>query len=722
MERSTLYAFYDGGQFWTLPTLEEFLEEDEQELAEKMVLQTEKDHLEEKVDELKEELAVACQVLPDNVAYLQTGDNTEEDLISPAMIHPPVTSSTPYKQPLNPAASVSIYSELKAVSTGNTLTPVYGILPVDSDNMKEETGATTSDEAVEMVLRLRSKKQAILKEVEEIMKESSEKGESSPMNGLSKEVVTCISKEMDHILDQMKVVAKAKQNSDERAKKLSKLLKEIASEKESLLHQYEDAVSKLQQLNYDQHQLELVRAENEILEHSIEQEKSRLSLVEQRLLECQEQLRMAQEREKKWKLIVMEALTSQSDKERKTKEYPDQNFPISSGRLNHKSSSVTKSQLSLLDALSLEIFPAKLSSVLSGTKGFGATLAQKEVHPTYSTSCKVEAPGSSPVTNKCEPNLSRAKSWDLTFTTATDQSSQSLAEALGEDLKAADSCYDTASSRLVYCNLKVEETVTPNLREDSFASFKSQDNSVDSNNNFELRYLKQEGGDGTHLRRNKKSLELRDELSDKKTSKDNSLSVKVFREVAIQTIPINSGARVKKPNKPKKDTLPKLNLPSESSLILEEKVKETDSLPPNSPPQSPHSPLLTIPKLSIPDSPHSHDSDSLSSSFSFKTANSSPPQSPGATSNNSSREADVSSEGLSSYTSSSSPPDLFFSCTEGDLSRKLSEKMEKQVDENFNKGLSQSDRYEIIGRGRSRLLAYYRPYARDVTEQKVLPR
>lgn len=314
-------------------------------------------------------------------------------------------------------------------------------------------------------------------------------------------------------------------------------------------------------------------------------------------------------------------------------------------------------------------------------------MAQKEVHPTYSTSCKVEAPGSSPVTNKCEPNLRRAKSWDLTFTTATDQSSQSLAEALGEDLKAADSCYDTASSRLVYCNLKAEETVTPNLREDSFASFKSQDDSVDSNNNFELRYLKQEGGDGTHLRRNKKSQELRDELSDKKTSKDNSLSVKVFREVAIQTIPINSGARVKKPNKPKKDTLPKLNLPSESSLILEEKVKETDSLPP----QSPHSPLLTIPKLSIPDSPHSHDSDSLSSSFSFKTANSSPPQSPGATSNNSSREADVSSEGLSSYTSSSSPPDLFFSCTEGDLSRKLSEKMEKQVDENFNKGLSQSD-------------------------------
>lgn len=50
-----------------------------------------------------------------------------------------------------------------------------------------------------------------------------------------------------------------------------------------MLHQYEDAVSKLQQLNYDQHQLELVRAENDILEHSIEQEKSRLSLVEQRV-------------------------------------------------------------------------------------------------------------------------------------------------------------------------------------------------------------------------------------------------------------------------------------------------------------------------------------------------------------------------------------------------------------------------------------------------------
>lgn len=50
-----------------------------------------------------------------------------------------------------------------------------------------------------------------------------------------------------------------------------------------MIRQFEEAKTKLQQLTYDQQQLELVKAENEILELSIEQEKSRLTLMEQRV-------------------------------------------------------------------------------------------------------------------------------------------------------------------------------------------------------------------------------------------------------------------------------------------------------------------------------------------------------------------------------------------------------------------------------------------------------
>lgn len=57
----------------------------------------------------------------------------------------------------------------------------------------------------------------------------------------------------------------------------------LIDEKASLVRQFEEAKVKLQQLTYDQQQLELIKTENEILEHSIEQEKSRLSLMEQRV-------------------------------------------------------------------------------------------------------------------------------------------------------------------------------------------------------------------------------------------------------------------------------------------------------------------------------------------------------------------------------------------------------------------------------------------------------
>ncbi|XP_071829501.1 uncharacterized protein [Apostichopus japonicus] len=638
---------------------EDIQEQVKELLTSKAALQTEKNHLEEKVCEMKQELTAACQVLPDNLTYLETEADMEEEVECPAMMHPPLTCSTPYKQPRNPAASISLFSELKAVSSGNTLQPVYGLLPYEA-NYKTHVSANSPlpDATMEILNKLQEKKEAILGEVQEMLKGSKEK-DSFPVNGLSKEIVTCINKEMDDILDQLKIVAKAKQLSDERAQKLAKLLAEVTDEKASLIRQFEEAKTKLQQLTYDQQQLELVKAENEILELSIEQEKSRLTLMEQRLADCQMELKESRRREVRWQQMALNAAANQDILTDRPKV----------GHICHARDQVHAAS-HLFDALALESVSHKRQRQpeLAAGLGLDSSVTQREEPFTSRGAGNRVLSGSSPLTPNCERHFRRAKSEDSTFLTARELSSLSSVNSDTGEFRTAD-ILSQSCSVLPECDISREVSLSWDHSGACLEPFTSARSSLDGNNN-ESRQSR--ASVGTEVERH--------QVYDQELANRDTAAVKGHREIAIQTIPSPPSV---KSERIRRKSLPRVNLPIERGGA----ASQSEAIKLSSPPSPPSSPLLKIPRLSRPGSPHSLDSDtSLSSQLSFKTANSStPPGSPLAKLLNCSREADISSEGVTSPDSSFSLLEPFHSCVEADLTIGSKSRMDKNVDENCNK-------------------------------------
>lgn len=340
---------------------------------------------------------------------------------------------------------------------------------------------------------------------------------------------------------------------------------------------------------------------------------------------------------------------------------------------------------SYTDALALEVFSHKqLSQKTRLCSRFEpSTIGREPFIPVVAGINVLQS--QSPLTPNCEPHIRRAKSEDSTFVTTRDHSSLSSVTSETSGFRTVDSFSAATSSVLPECDF-VPRGVSLSWDHAGvgLSSFASALDSLDGNNN--------ENGTKNSLDSNiEESNPVFDSNSDKELEEDTRVAtVKIYREIAVQTVP-SSG-------KTRKKSLPRLNLPSarrrtETSDIERKPGKQTSPSPPSSP-------LLKIPRLSRPGSPHSVDSDtSLSSQLSFKTAYSStpPPGSPAAAAKyiNTSREADISSEGVTSQDSSfTSQQESFHSCVEADLTvpSKSRKRMDKTIDENYNKNEEQSDR------------------------------